>query len=324
MKIIDRIQQYFFRRWQVLATYSFGWGGMTCHPFGQALFRNVVELLTDLSNDVVWKNAKLGQNSKFAEFQIFFERDAQLVLWRYYKQGYVVIGMKDDPLNPKFVVFDEDQYRLVTINNVCYVESKVEGWKCYVMRSELYRETRRSDYDEVEPFVKFLDNVFNSANTASEKMGTFIVASPETPTGYNTPVVLNKEQKKDLENEIAKEYGSLSRQRQMMLLPRGMKFQTLSLEGIDKKLSEKVRLCVLAICDRIKVPANQVAIIDANSSKTLANGSELREGDFNKYQSFERLLNHTFVRMAMEIGLNVTYTIYNKPLRTKDNETNVQ
>ena len=68
-------------------------------------------------------------------------------------------------------------------------------------------------------------------------------------------------------------------------------------------------------CDRVKVPANQVAIIDANSSKTLSNGTELREGDYNKYQSFERLLNHTFVRLAEEMGMDLTYTIYNKPLR---------
>ena len=75
-------------------------------------------------------------------------------------------------------------------------------------------------------------------------------------------------------------------------------------------------MAVLAICDRMKVPANQVAIIDANSSKSLSNGSELREGDFNKYQSFERLLNRTFVQMAQAYGMTVDYTIYNKPIRT--------
>jgi hypothetical protein len=101
----------------------------------------------------------------------------------------------------------------------------------------------------------------------------------------------------------------------MMILPRGMHFQVIGMDGIDRKLTEKVKTCVLAICDRVKVPANQVAIIDANSGKTLANGTELREGDYNKYQSFERLLNHTFVRLADEMGMDLTYTIYNKPLR---------
>lgn len=322
MKIIDTIRNRFFRRWQLLSSYSFGWDGIGCQPFGQTLFRNVVELLTDLANDVAWQNAGVGDTLRFAEWRVFFERNAHLVLWRYYRQGFAVIGMKKDPANPRFQLFEENQYRVVSRGQKNYVESVVDGWDCYVMRSDLFVESGRGDYEELYPYIHFLDNLFNGSNTASEKMGTFIVASPETPTGYNTPVVLSKDQKEVLEKEIASEYGSLNKQRQIMLLPRGMKFQTLSLEGIDRRLTEKVRLCVLTICDRIKVPANQVAIIDANSSKTLANGSELREGDLNKYQSFERLLNHTFVRMAMDIGLNVNYTIYNKP--TRNAETNIQ
>ena len=83
---------------------------------------------------------------------------------------------------------------------------------------------------------------------------------------------------------------------------------------------------MLAIADRIKVPANQVGLIDAMSSKSLSNGSELREGDYNKYQSFERLLDCTFVQFARDLGLypgmsevvqgevvRGYYTIYNKP-----------
>lgn len=312
MKIIDAIRNRFFRRWQTLATYSFGWDLCGTLPYGTMLFRNCVELLTDLANDVEWSNE--GTDAlRFAEWKVFFERDGRAVLWRIYKQGYAVVGVSDK--TGAMRLFDEDDFNRVEIGSSQFAESKLDGWKCYVMRSEVYRETTQSDYELCFPFVKFLDNVLNSSNTASEKMGTFVVASPETPTGYNTPVVLNKEQKETLEKEIATEYGGLSKQRHIMLLPRGMKFETISLEGIDRKLSEKVRLAVLAICDRVKVPANQVAIIDANSSKTLSNGSELREGDFNKYQSFERLLNNTFVKMAAELGLRIGYTIYNKPLR---------
>ena len=54
-------------------------------------------------------------------------------------------------------------------------------------------------------------------------------------------------------------------------------------------------------------------------SKSFANGSEMIAGDFSKYQSFERLLNRTFVRFADDLGLQVDYQIYNKPtLPTKE------
>jgi hypothetical protein len=94
-----------------------------------------------------------------------------------------------------------------------------------------------------------------------------------------------------------------------------MNVQTLSLASMDLKVSEKVKIAILAIAGKIKVPANQVPLIDAMSSKSLSNGGELREGDFNKYQTFERLLNKTFIRFAEELRLQVDYTIYNKPLR---------
>ena len=318
MKLTERISMLkdrFFRRWETMRGVTFGWDGISRHQYGDTIFRNIVELLTDLTNDVEWVNTKRTGNLRFAEFKVFFERDGQLALWRVYRKGYAIVGVKDGD-SPRFRLFEDNEWRTETAaGNVERIVSNVEGWKCYVMQSETYRETGKSDYDLCRPFVTFLDNVFNASNTTTERLGTFIVASPETPNGYPTPVVLSPEQKKDLEAEIEKEYGALSRQRQIMLLPRGMRFQVVGMDGIDRKLTEKVRTCVLAICDRIKVPANQVAIIDANSGKTLANGTELREGDFNKYQSFERLLNHTFVRLADEMGMSLTYTIYNKPSR---------
>ena len=318
MKLTDRISQLrerFFRRWETTRAVVFGWGSISSHQYGDTIFRNIVELLTDLTNDVEWVNTKRTGNLRFAEFKVFFERDGQLALWRFYKKGYAVIGVKDGD-SPRFRLFEDNEWgkERATNNTERYV-SKIDGWKCYVMQSETFREEGKSDYDLCRPFITFLDNVFNASNTSTERLGTFIVASPETPNGYPTPVVLNKEQKKDLETEIENEYGALRKQRQIMLLPRGMNFQVIGMDGIDRKLTEKIRTCVLAICDRVKVPANQVAIIDANSGKTLANGSELREGDYNKYQSFERLLNHTFVRRTAEMGMDLTYTIYNKPSR---------
>lgn len=324
MKLTDRISQLrerFFRRWETTRAVVFGWGNISSYQYGDTIFRNIVELLTDLTNDVEWVNTRRTGNLRFAEFKVFFERDGQLALWRVYKNGYAVIGVKDGD-SPRFRLFEDNEWsKKSSMNNTERYVSKIDGWKCYVMQSETFREEGKSDYDLCRPFITFLDNVFNASNTSTERLGTFIVASPETPNGYPTPVVLNKEQKKDLETEIEKDYGALRKQRQIMLLPRGMNFQVIGMDGIDRKLTEKIRTCVLAICDRVKVPANQVAIIDANSGKTLANGTELREGDYNKYQSFERLLNHTFVRMTSEMGMDLTYTIYNKPIRNGNQAT---
>jgi hypothetical protein len=114
------------------------------------------------------------------------------------------------------------------------------------------------------------------------------------------------------------EYGALRKQNTLMVLPREMNVSTLSLANIDIKVQEKVKLAILAIAGKIKIPANQVPLIDAMSSKSLSNGGELKEGDFSKYQSFERLLNKTFIRLAEDMHIRVNYTIYNKPIRKEN------
>ena len=290
-----------------------GWEGLTCYQFGELVFRNIVELLTDIANDVTWVHLDQSDTLTFARFARFFEDEAKTVLWRVYRQGFAVIGLNKD--EGTFRLLNEGEYNRVTQGSITRIEAKDKDLFAYVMKSPVYAEECRSDWDLCRPFVTFLDNTLNASNTACAKMGAFVVASPETAGAAPTPAVLSPNDKKAMEEEIGKEYGLLNSQRQIMLLPRGMKFETVSLTGIDTKMTDRVKMCVCAIADRIKVPANQIAIIDATSSKTLANGTELREGDFNKYQSFERLLNRTFVKFAADLGLNVTYTIYNKPDR---------
>lgn len=300
--------------------YYVGWEGLTCYRFGDLVFRNIVELLTDIANDVTWVHLDQYDTLTFARFTAFFEAEGKVVLWRIYRQGFAVIGLNKE--RGDFRLLNENEYQRVGVGADVVIKAKDPELFCYVMKSPVYAEEARSDYDLCLPFVKFLDNTLNASNTACEKMGAFVVASPETASSAPTPAKLSPEDKKDMEEAIGKEYGLLNKQRQIMLLPRGMKFETISLTNIDTKMSDRVRMCVCAIADRIKVPANQIAIIDATSSKTLANGTELREGDFNKYQNFERLLNRTFVKFAADLGLAVTYTIYNKPDR--DTVTSVE
>ena len=93
-----------------------------------------------------------------------------------------------------------------------------------------------------------------------------------------------------------------------------MTFEQVNLAGIDQKLEEKLKIAVEIIADKLRVPANKVALIDAESNKALANGSELTAGDLMLYKNFERLLDRSIMRMADDLGLKLDYNIYNKPV----------
>lgn len=301
------------------AYFTAGWEGLTCLPFGELVFQNVVEMLTDLNNDVTWVNNTERGVMTFAEFKRFFNDEGEAALWRVYRYGFAVVGYKWDKENERdrrivaMRLLDPEEWRNVQYQGDTFIRPVDPSWHAYVMKSPTYRVKAVGDYDICRPAIELLDNTLNASNTSVKKLGAFIVASPDDGSMAPTPAKLSPSDKKELEKTISEEYGLLNRQRQIMLLPRGMRFQTISLTNIDQRLTQRVMLAVELIADRMKVPASQIAVIDATAGKSLSNGGEVHEGDRLKYKTYERLLNKTFVMLAASLGLKVTYTIYNKP-----------
>ena len=310
---------------------SLGGLKLSAMPFAECMYYNAVGLLTDLTNDVTWKFGKWNESLASA-FIRFYNKYAKVVITRFYDKGYVVIV--HEYIGEGAARADSFRFAKSTEYNkkkdddyVVFTPSKAlrdSGGELYVIVSDTYETSGKSDKEMLDPFLVYGDNALNASNTITSRLGAMVVASPAG--SQNTFGRLNEEEKKQLEEEIKKEYGALVQQSQFMLLPREMNMQVVSLAALDIKTENRVRTCVLAIADRIKVPANQIAMIDANSSKALSNGSELVAGDLAKYKSFERLLDQTFVRMARDLGLPpskyenidgvetpIYYGIYNKP-----------
>ena len=319
MKILNYIRSWLSRRSNNIVTdlSLTGFGGFGIGErlnFANAIFYNICDLLTDISAAVEFKY-KRGDLELFAGFKVFFDAWGKYVLNALFKNGYVVIGRRKN--DTWFRVLNENEYNLNTNNGILQAQPYDKDIDVYVMRSQTMMLEGKSDRDVLMPFLKYLDNVLNGSNTVSERMGAMVVMSPQQASGVPVPTILTEKDKERIEKEIGgkdSKYGYLRNQKSMLLLPNAMNIQTINLAGLDNRMQEKVRTAILAICDRIKVPANQVAIIDANSSKTLANGSELREGDLTKYRNFRRLLNVTFYKMAVDLGLDVDYVIENEPI----------
>lgn len=319
MKVIDNIRSWFAKRYQDIITdlSLTGFGGLTLSDrlnFANVIFYNICDLLTDIAAAVEFRY-RGGDLQLFAGFKAFFDSWGKYVLNALFKNGYVVIGHRKG--DTWFWVLDQSEYTLNTTNaGLLKVYPNRDDVEVYVMTSQTMKLEGKSDRDILIPFMKYLDNVLNGSNTVSERMGALVVMSPQQAPGVPVSTILTEKDKERIEKEIGgkdSKYGYLRNQKSMLLLPNAMNIQTINLAGLDNRMQEKVKTAILAICDRIKVPANQVAIIDANSSKSLANGSELREGDLTKYRNFRRLLNVTFYQMAVDLGLDVDYIIENEP-----------
>lgn len=321
MKITDYIRTLIGRRKNNLLTWgdahsTFDWR-LSNLRFGEVILLNAIDILTDIYNEVIWQSIVETQKAK--AWVSFVNRHGLRILKQLLmSKGYAVIGYRlNDEGEWLFWQMRDKEYREERDDNNVYIVPKDDAVLCYVLKSPTFEATGHGDRWWCDPFVRYLDNILNGSNTISERMGVVVAASPKDPANAPMPTALDEEEKKELEKQLQNDYGHLSRQSIMMLLPRPMDFQTINLAGLDLRTAEKVKLAITAICDRIKVPANQVAMIDATSSRSLANGTELREGDIYKYRNFRRLLNATFYDFAAEIGLQMDYQIENEPLTTQ-------
>ena len=321
MKILDEIRKRFFRAGQIL-NYNrvqpfFGGWDVCKHDFAAVIWYNICDLLTDLVEDVQITDASKAEplsekGEKFYAFKVFVYAFGKQILQKLFDEGFVIIGY--DKMAKRFWQMERREYVVKTEGDLTTIEAYNPNVEIYVMKSATYQMYNRSDRAICKGFLDFLDDVLNGSATVSKRLGAVVVASPKNLNSAPTAVVLTEEQKKKIEEDMRKDYGALSSQSNMMLLPREMNWQVINLAGIDLKMQEKVKTAILAIVDRIKIPANQVAIIDAQSSKALANGGEIREGDKLKYKTFRRLFERTFVDMARYYGRQIEYAIDGEPI----------
>ena len=278
--------------------------------FSQVVFENVCDILVDLVSDTTLE-LKSGNAKAFQAFNKFFNRDGKKAMVEIFNQGYMVIGYKDK----NFYLLDASDYYKVTNGKRLEFKHRDPKWKgeIIIFEGEHHRIYNKSHLESLKPFLEMLNNVLNASNTITKKLGVTVFATPRTVSGMNTVQKLFPSEVKKLEESIETNYGALDTQKIIHFLGDDLRIEVINLAGQNLGLEEKLKIAVLAIADKIKCPANQISLVDANVSKAFANGSEIMEGDFQKYQSFERLLTSTFIELAKQLQIDITYTIYNKP-----------
>lgn len=318
MKIIDSIKRFVAGGYaNYRAPFNlFGGVELTSTEFSKTLFYSVFDQLADLVNDVTIVSKDNDQTMLFAAFKSFVEYQGQKVLHVLANEGICVIGYN----GVSFRILEQDEYTKITNNKITNVTAK-NGDKVYVMTSKIFELKNVSDYMMCKGWLDYANDVMNGSQTSARRLGNLLVFSPKPQTGSPMQTVLDPETKKEIETSLSKEYGALKSQKQAMVLTNPTDVFQVGLAGADFKIFDKVKLTSLILCTYFKIPANQLPIVEASAGKSLSNGGELHEGDFLKYASFERLFNHTFIRMASDLSLNIDYSIYNKPARIEQQTT---
>ena len=283
--------------------------------FAEVIFENITEILIDLQSDtsLIFKG---GNEISFDIINLFFKKEGKKFLYYTYRYGRVFLIFEDNALT----IAEPSDIQKETRGDYDYFFSKKDKAKrVIVFDSEHYQMYGKSHFDKLFPFFDLLNNILNASNTITKRLGVAVFATPVTPGSSSFTGNLTPEQKRKIETELENTYGALDSQSILHVLTEDLKFNQINLAGQNINLTERSKIAILTIADKIKVPANQISLIDASASKAFANGSEILAGDFQKYQSFERLLVSTFYNLAEILGCSITYDIYNKPVISNKN-----
>lgn len=286
--------------------------------FAEVIFENITEILIDLQSDtsLIFKG---GNDISFDIINHFFKKEGKKFLYYTYRYGRVFLTFEDNTLT---IADPIDIYKESKGDYDYFFSKKNKAKRVIVFDSEHYQMYGKSHFDKLFPFFDLLNNILNASNTITKRLGIAVFATPVTPGSSSFTGNLTAEQKKKIEQELENTYGALESQNILHILTEDLKFNQINLAGQNINLTERSKIAILTIADKIKVPANQISLIDASASKAFANGSEILAGDFQKYQSFERLLVSTFYPLAEILGCTISYDIYNKPLIKNNNIIN--
>lgn len=323
MRIVDEIKRIIGRGQVIYDQRMQPWLGgfeLTQHDFSNAIWYNMCDLITDIAEDVQLTDRSGAsplddRGAKYAAFRAFYYAWGKAILQAVYDNGFVVLGY-DNERKVFMRMIEGTDYNTPTEDDKTIVQPHNPNIEVYVMKSATFVARGKSDRALCRGWLDYLDDVLNGSATMCRKLGIAVMASPKNSSSLPTPVVLTEQQAKEMEQKMETEHGILKNQRIVNLFPREMNFQPINIAGMDTRLQERIKTAILVLADRVKIPANQVAIIDALSSKSMANGSEIREGDKLRYKTFRRLFEHTFKDMAMYFKLQIDYAIDGEPLAT--------
>ena len=228
----------------------------------------------------------------------FIERNATLLQWSLWENGYAVI------------FFDKDyNYRLPYQNELRFDASrKIANKRCVVLYSDKYAMQRKTDFGIIKPELERINTYTNADTYLSANPAPLAIISGEG-------VPMSPKDKEELNRKMKKDYGLHSDDFQFMWSNSKLNVDTIDLP-IDKlKLSEKTKMSLEFLCQYFQVPIDLVF-----GKSTYANMEEAKKAFYRDCimpisEGLLKLARMLFVVVSDEIipSTSITYSITNAP-----------
>lgn len=297
MNIINTISDFFgsLKRDKV-RRYPLHWGGGTSafgisnNRYSDAVVASILDLISNSLKATNW-SMQTQSSRDFACFVDFFERDYDKVVGRLFYDGYVNVDRHADGF---FYISDTDTDPF------------------YTFVSPDFRRYGKSTYQLLHPFLNYLDDILNAANTSIKRLGVMAFLMPKTDTYGNG---MTEEEIDEEEKRIQSDYGILDTQKIVKLTARDYSLGVLNIGGANLQFDARLQSVIKIICGKIGVPYELVpAAIIGNPNQTGVYQQEAMKRLYVLISAYAEL----FVLFAKSFGLSVDYDF---PQAPRDYET---
>lgn len=268
-----------------------GFGGLTLsnNKYADVIVASMLDQLCNSLRGTNW--SPLSQGSRdFVCFKDFFDTQADAVINALFQDGVAP------------VVRDEDGFfRLADVDK-----------PFYLFKSTDFIRYGKSSRALLMPFLNYLDDILNAANTSVRRLGVMAFLMPKTDTYGNG---LTDEEIDREERRLQADYGVLDSQKIVKMTTQDYTLGVLNIGGAQLQLDARLQAVVKVICGKLGVPYELVpAAIIGNPNQT---GVYQKEAVKRLYQ-LAAAYAEMFVTFAKSFGLSVDYDFPNAP---KDYET---
>ncbi len=266
---------------------------VTDYEFSDAVYISILKkILEGLQNTEYYlnkPNPTKEDEKLFNSFKNVFENNIEDVIINYLETGVISI-YRDEESNRISLVDNDDKYT-------------------YQILSTVMKAKGLSDYEVVKPMLDHIDNILNAVSTSIKRLGNLTLLTPKTEDGL--PVNMDEQELKEFEEDIMKEYGSLSTQSQIKVMRRSFEVHNINLAGAQLRTTENLQVAIKVICDEFEVPYEIIsAAIVGNPNQT---GVYQEEAVKRLYITIEKYVK-MFVKFAeASLKLDISYNITTKP-----------
>lgn len=281
--------------------YCFDWKKKGRYDFGRFFLQLITNRIFNGLENVTWLTTEISYLG--SDITNFIDRNEQLLMWSYWKDGYAVI-----------IVDQSGEIRLPKQNELRFdANGYITNRNAIVVYSNPYVTDRTSHFKLIVPILKNINANLNNQNFAVENLGALGILSskavPMSPAG-----------KAELNEKLAKDYGLSEDQFRFILTNQEMAYTPIELPIKELEFNEKVKDDLNWLCNFFGISPDMIF-----GQSTYNNAAEATKAFYRTCiqpiaEVLLKLARTTFVYSDVELKPStiVTYKITNTPELNKN------